>query len=304
MSANWSSGAGRSSTGRVRPGRRADVAIDGGRITAIGSDARWRADARRRRATSSHPGSSTSTPTTTPRCSGTRRSPRRASTVSPRWWPATAGSPSRPTRPEHRDLIARTLENVEDMDVAALAAGIPWDFATFPEYLASVERHGARPELRRLRRPHRAPPLRHGRRRLRAGGHARGDHAACRPCCEEALEAGARRLRHQLRPHPPRRRTASRFRAASPTTRARGPARTLGSRRAGRGWRSPPATSAAIDDLYELQLRNRRPVHVRSPAHHAQPDSTAACSKSTGGRGLEGPRSGRRSSPAAARASP
>jgi N-acyl-D-aspartate/D-glutamate deacylase len=47
-----------------------------------------------------------------------------------------------PTRAEHRDLIARTLENVEDMDVAALQAGIPWDFATFPEYLASVERRG------------------------------------------------------------------------------------------------------------------------------------------------------------------
>jgi N-acyl-D-aspartate/D-glutamate deacylase len=47
-----------------------------------------------------------------------------------------------PTRPEHRELIARTLEKVEDMDVAALAAGIPWDFATFPEYLASVGRHG------------------------------------------------------------------------------------------------------------------------------------------------------------------
>ncbi|MBV8951086.1 MAG: amidohydrolase family protein [Actinobacteria bacterium] len=47
-----------------------------------------------------------------------------------------------PTRAEHRDLIARTLENVEDMDVAALEAGIPWDFVTFGEYLASVERHG------------------------------------------------------------------------------------------------------------------------------------------------------------------
>ena len=43
-----------------------------------------------------------------------------------------------PTRPEHRELIARTLENVEDMDVAALAAGVPWDFSTFPEYLTSV----------------------------------------------------------------------------------------------------------------------------------------------------------------------
>ena len=47
-----------------------------------------------------------------------------------------------PTRPEHHDVIARTLENVEDMNVDTLAAGIPWDFVTFPEYLDSVERHG------------------------------------------------------------------------------------------------------------------------------------------------------------------
>jgi N-acyl-D-aspartate/D-glutamate deacylase len=48
-----------------------------------------------------------------------------------------------PTRAEHRDLIARTLENVEDMDVAALTAGVPWDeFTTFPEYLSAVERNG------------------------------------------------------------------------------------------------------------------------------------------------------------------
>jgi N-acyl-D-amino-acid deacylase len=47
-----------------------------------------------------------------------------------------------PTRAEHRELITRTLENVEDMDVAALQAGIPWDFTTFPEYLGSVERRG------------------------------------------------------------------------------------------------------------------------------------------------------------------
>src|SRR3984893_15043962 len=47
-----------------------------------------------------------------------------------------------PTRAEHHELIARTLENVEDMDVAALAAGIPWDFETFPEYLDSVQRRG------------------------------------------------------------------------------------------------------------------------------------------------------------------
>ena len=47
-----------------------------------------------------------------------------------------------PTRPEGRELIARTLENVEDMDYSVLAAGIPWDFETFPEYLGSIERRG------------------------------------------------------------------------------------------------------------------------------------------------------------------
>jgi Amidohydrolase family len=31
-----------------------------------------------------------------------------------------------PTRAEHRTLVARTLENVEDMDVATLEAGIEW----------------------------------------------------------------------------------------------------------------------------------------------------------------------------------
>jgi N-acyl-D-aspartate/D-glutamate deacylase len=47
-----------------------------------------------------------------------------------------------PTRPEHRDVIVRTLENVEDMDPATLAAGVSWDFETFPEYLESIRRRG------------------------------------------------------------------------------------------------------------------------------------------------------------------
>jgi len=47
-----------------------------------------------------------------------------------------------PTRREGRELIARTLANVEDMDFDVLAAGIPWDFETFPDYLASIARRG------------------------------------------------------------------------------------------------------------------------------------------------------------------
>jgi len=46
-----------------------------------------------------------------------------------------------PTRPHHRNLIARTLEKVEGMSYDALAAGMgdPWSFETFPEYLDAVE---------------------------------------------------------------------------------------------------------------------------------------------------------------------
>ncbi len=49
-----------------------------------------------------------------------------------------------PTRPGHRDLIMRTLENVEGMSVAALKAGLgeQWPFETFPEYLDAIESRG------------------------------------------------------------------------------------------------------------------------------------------------------------------
>ena len=47
-----------------------------------------------------------------------------------------------PTRPEHHDVIVRTLENVEDMDAASLTAGIVWDFQTYPEYLELVRSRG------------------------------------------------------------------------------------------------------------------------------------------------------------------
>jgi N-acyl-D-amino-acid deacylase len=49
-----------------------------------------------------------------------------------------------PTRKHDRDLILRTLENVEGMSLEALHAGIgeDWPFETFPEYLDVVESRG------------------------------------------------------------------------------------------------------------------------------------------------------------------
>ena len=50
-----------------------------------------------------------------------------------------------PTLPGHRDLILRTLENVEGMSLAALHAGLgaEWPFESFPEYLDAIEASGS-----------------------------------------------------------------------------------------------------------------------------------------------------------------
>jgi N-acyl-D-aspartate/D-glutamate deacylase len=50
-----------------------------------------------------------------------------------------------PTRPEHRELILKTLEKVEGMSLDALQAGLgdDWPFETFPEYLDAIEKSGS-----------------------------------------------------------------------------------------------------------------------------------------------------------------
>ena len=50
-----------------------------------------------------------------------------------------------PTRPEHRDLVLRTLEKVEGMSLECLQAGCgeAWPFETFPQYLDAIERRGS-----------------------------------------------------------------------------------------------------------------------------------------------------------------
>src|SRR6185437_6485039 len=52
-----------------------------------------------------------------------------------------------PCRPADRDLTMRNLTHVEGMSLDALRAGIRWDFESFPEYLAMVERNGVVPNV-------------------------------------------------------------------------------------------------------------------------------------------------------------
>src|SRR5579862_6910886 len=49
-----------------------------------------------------------------------------------------------PTRPKDRDLITRSLVNVEGMAESALVQGIDWCFETFPEYVAALRQRSPR----------------------------------------------------------------------------------------------------------------------------------------------------------------
>ncbi len=97
-----------------------------------------------------------------------------------------------PTRPRHRELVLRTLENVEGMSLDALTAGLgaEWPFETFPEFLAAIERRGTAINLGAL--------VGHTPVRLYVMGEAATERAATddeitamRRIVDEALAAGA-----------------------------------------------------------------------------------------------------------------
>jgi N-acyl-D-amino-acid deacylase len=127
--------------GTGAPGRRADVAIDGDRVADVGEDLKGRRelDAGGRVVAPGFIDIHTHydaqvfwDPALTP------SSWHGVTTVVA----GNCGFSIAPCRAEHRSLIGRTLQHVEDMSLATLEAGIPWDFESFPEYLDAVERRG------------------------------------------------------------------------------------------------------------------------------------------------------------------
>lgn len=80
-----------------------------------------------------------------------------------------------PTRPDHRNLILRTLEKVEGMSVDALEAGLgpSWPFESFPQYLDAIERRGSAINVGVLIGHTPVRFLRHGRGSCRTAGAAR-----------------------------------------------------------------------------------------------------------------------------------
>jgi len=130
--------------GPPRPG---GVAVDGGRIAAVGGDlgpARERADARGL--------------TLAPGIVDIHTHYDAQLTWDPFATPSTAlgvttvvigncGFTIAPCRPDDRDLTLRALTHVEGMSLEALRSGVRWDFETYPQYLDAMERRGVVPNV-------------------------------------------------------------------------------------------------------------------------------------------------------------
>src|SRR4029077_2593220 len=126
--------------GSGTPGRRADVAIQDGRIAAVG-------EVRDRGAREIDAGGLVVAPgfidVHTHYDAQYTWDPYATSSI---WHGVTTtvigncGFAIAPCRPADRDLIMRTLVKVEGLSLAAMRAGITWGFETFPEYLDHLDR--------------------------------------------------------------------------------------------------------------------------------------------------------------------
>jgi len=133
--------------GTGAPARRASVAISGGRIAALGEapgDARQVIDAEGLALAPGIIDTHTHYDAQITWDAGLHPSPELGvSTVVI----GNCGFTIAPCRPQHRDLTLRHLTHVEGMSLDVLRRGVRWEFETFPDYLALIERLGHVPNV-------------------------------------------------------------------------------------------------------------------------------------------------------------
>jgi N-acyl-D-aspartate/D-glutamate deacylase len=126
--------------GTGAPSRRADVAVDGDRIVAVGDDlgaGRREIDATGLLVTSGwvdihshYNGQATWDPYLTP------SSWNDVTTVAM----GNCGVGFAPVKPDEHEYLIQLMEGVEDIPGSALSLGIEWDWESFPEYLDALDR--------------------------------------------------------------------------------------------------------------------------------------------------------------------
>ena len=177
--------------GSGRPGFAGDVAVLGGRIVAVGEVAgtgREEIDATGRLVTpgfvdihTHYDGHATWTDRLDP------SSEHGVTTV----LTGNCGVGFAPCRPEDRETLIRLMEGVEDIPDVVMAAGLPWNWVSFPDYLDSLESRRFDMDVA-TQLPH--APLRvfvMGERAMTKEPATEADIARMRALAREAIEAGA-----------------------------------------------------------------------------------------------------------------
>jgi N-acyl-D-amino-acid deacylase len=96
-----------------------------------------------------------------------------------------------PCRPQDRDNLIRLMEGVEDIPEIVMTEGLPWDWESFPDFLASVERKPHDIDFA-VMLPH--SPLRvfvMGERAVNLEAATEADRAQMRVLAKQAMQAGA-----------------------------------------------------------------------------------------------------------------
>jgi N-acyl-D-aspartate/D-glutamate deacylase len=177
--------------GSGEPGYDGDVAVDGGRISAVGGrlgPAKREMDARGLLLTpgwvdihTHYDGQATWDPILAPSsCQG-------STTI----LMGNCGVGFAPARPEHRESLIELMEGVEDIPGSALDEGLAWDWESFPEYLDALERRERTIDVGAQMPHHALRVYVMGERAVRHERASSEDIALMRTLTREALEAGA-----------------------------------------------------------------------------------------------------------------
>jgi N-acyl-D-amino-acid deacylase len=86
-----------------------------------------------------------------------------------------------PCRPEHRELLVKVLEGVEDIPEIVMAEGLPWNWESYPDYLSVLARRQADMDF--------ASQLPHAAVRVHVMGQRGADHEPATPDELEAMTA-------------------------------------------------------------------------------------------------------------------
>ncbi len=189
-----------------------------------------------------------------------------------------------PCRPEDREYLAELMESVEDIPRAAILGGLPWDWVTYGEYLATIDRMPKGPNVGGMVGHCALRQYAMGERSLDRAAPTSDDMAVMCDLLGEAMRAGAlgfstsRTYLHKVpdgRPVPGTYATADELFAFADVLGAHGAGVFESASRIGEGERNDPdvpLTRAEVAWMGEVSRRSGRPVSFGLTQHDSRPD--------------------------------